>query len=417
MNSMIGGPLRGLSSLATGSVPNAPPPTARARTATSFVQLEMLIAQIRQSAAIQTERIQAIVDGAILAVEQVQDKRIEILEKGPEVEVSDVIFDMFLGVALSGLGKALVPITESIAKELANTVTWYGRLSNSRTGFQALRFVGRTFDKEGAFASDFGYGKVTARGMASYNKALREVLEQGIGKRLDAAVEQGLKRAEGKGKSLSHEVDLADTDTPGVAILGAAQTYASNHRAAIAMYHAGFETMARVSPDPQTLAGIRDAISLSPLDDPIVAIRDKHKLLFEVIIWVKLFGFDEKTEIKAKGFKPGLTLPGVTPPLMRYWRKRFAHTIEQWMSGLLAQHGGDASRVASDPEAGIDLRLYDDASKPGFQPTFSKAEQGAQESAVFRFMLAISKELSSLNEEGIGSGGVRVTGPPVPKSK
>jgi hypothetical protein len=385
------------------------------------------VAEIHQAAAIQMERIQAIVDGAVLAVDQVQDKRIDILAQGPEVEISDVIFDMLLGVCFKGVGKALVPITQSIASESAQAAAWYCRLAKSRPKFQGLRFVARLASAE--FAAKWGYGTksedatLTARTMADYNEALRGVLEPAIGAKLETGVNWVVGKletaAKGESSSLTRSVDLEPTDTPGVAVLGAAQTYASTQRAAIAMYHAGFEAIARASPDPDTIAQIREAIALSELGDEIVEIRDRHKMLFEAVIWAKLFGFDGSTEIKTAAwpFKRGLVLPGVTPPLLRYWRRRFARVIEQWLNSLFSKY--PTGRYAMQQGEGIDLRLFgfregDAGIAPG---AFAKANRVTQEDTVVRFFVALSKDLERLASEGIGEGGIQIITPPVAKSK
>ncbi len=145
----------------------------------SRARRESLVAQIHQSASIQSERVQAIVDGAILAVEQLQDKRIDVLEKGPEVTISDVIFDVLLSLCLMGVGKALVPITESIAKELVQTASYYGGLCGSKIG-AGFRFLACVGDQE--FAKKFGFGEINPKIMASYHQYCRDVNQECCGK-------------------------------------------------------------------------------------------------------------------------------------------------------------------------------------------------------------------------------------------
>ena len=371
---------------------------------------EGLVFLIRSSAAVQAERLQAIVDGAVLAVEQVQDKRIELLEKGPEVEISDVIFDMLLSVCLMGLGKALVPITESIAKNLVQVASFYGSLPSSRVG-RVLAGAAAFFDTKFASRSvSIGPNDIT-----KYNAYVREVVTRGVNKALEKGTEKGLGSVE-KRKPLTNEVDLEATDTPGVAILGAAQTYASSQRAANAIHHAGLEAVVRAGADSTLLAQIRDVVSYDPLPDEIVAVRDQHKMLFEAVIWSKLFGFDQSIHLKAASFSSDIELPGVKPPLMRYWSNRFARTIERWLGAILAQ-SSNTPPVHIGDSIGVDIRPFLNSAGDAIQPgSFKKQDAQRQESTVVRFFVVVSRALASLGDQGIGEGGISVTLAPVAKS-
>jgi hypothetical protein len=73
--------------------------TTNAGSAISQVDLSTLVFRIRAARAARSERLKAVVDGALLAVEQVQDRRIDLLEQGPEVTIQDIMFDCLLGLA------------------------------------------------------------------------------------------------------------------------------------------------------------------------------------------------------------------------------------------------------------------------------------------------------------------------------
>ena len=369
---------------------------------------EDLVAQIHQSASIQSERIQAIVDGAILAVEQVQDKRIDLLEQGPEVTISDVIFDVFLSVCLIGVGKALVPITESIARELAQTASYYGQIqaSGKVTGLaKALRYAAIAVTAD--FKEEYQVGTITPEEVQKYNRYVREILTLAAEEKAEKAVKMGIEKVK-EHKSLTHAVDLEPTDTPGVAILNAAQSYASNQRAAITVHHAGFEAAVRSDANSETLELIRKAVTWPALNEEIIVIRDKHKMLFEAVIWAQLFGLDKNPNIKRTSFQAHLDLPGVTQSMFRYWRRRFARTIEKWLSSLPDKY--PTGEYAVRQNEGVDLKKFGSWEDGKFKMNsgaFEAVKPETQEDMVIRFFAAVSGDLKKL--EKIGEGAVQIT--------
>jgi len=369
--------------------------------------VERLVAKVRLSAALQTERIQAVVDGAALAAEQVQDKRLDLLEKDPEVTFDDVVFDLLWSLCLQGVGKALVPIFESIGRELVQVAAWYGHNPRSLIG-SSLAVLGRLAGQE--FGSDWKSLQVNPEQMIRYNEYVREALTDIVGEKTGEKGREALMTvAEFKRKV--PKVNLEPTDTPSVTMLQAAQTYAANQRAIITLHHTGFETILRSNPDPYTLADLATVVRREPLVDDTMAIRDRHKILFEAVIWTLIFGFDQNTHITAQSGLSGygqIKLPGVQTPLLNYWRRRFARAIEKWLNSLNASE--PAGRYAVQQKTGIDLRSFGFQDRDSFDATgkFSQAETGTQESTVFRFFVTLVNDMRSLQQQEAGTGGYEV---------
>jgi hypothetical protein len=386
-----------------------------------------LVLIVRDSKHVQTERIQAVVDGAVLAVEQMQDVRLEVIEKGPEVTVSDVAFDLFIGLCFGVAGKALVPVTESIATELVKTATWYGRLGGNRPLFKGLRLVASLSDE--GFAQEW-QGTLTAGRMKAYNDALRAALITGATEQAanltESALDKGEELATGGSLSPLKRVDIEATDSPAVAVLGAAQSYSALQRAAIAAYHDAFELLARVEPTAEIFDAIRQATTNSDLGADLIEIRDRHKLLFEAVMWTKLFGLDrERAWRSGNVFDSGVELTGVTRPVLDYWTHRFARLVERWLNASI-EHS--VSRQAVQNETGIDPRFF------GYRGPKVPLEQGAFEnpvpipglersfnadsvrrSSVVTFMAKITDELNKLEGGGVGAGGFTVSAKAVGK--
>ncbi len=220
-------------------------------------------------------------------------------------------------------------------------------------------------------------------------------------------LEQGTKAVLEKAKvrnDLTHEVNLEPTDTPGVAILGAANPMqaASVQRSpcimpALKQYYARIPTA--------RLSNLLGRLSHGPLlNDEIIAIRDKHKMLFEAVIWAQLFGFArDENIIRATGGFSNLKLVGVTDTLVDYWRHRFARVITEWVVSRLRANDWNAGR----------LQLSEGIATFGGE--FGNLPRDEQVSQVNRFFMEVACNLGTLAAQGIGKGSINVTQPPIPK--
>lgn len=379
------------------------------------VDVEALVAKIHASCSTHIERIQMIVDGAVLAVEQVQDKRIELLEKGPEVEISDVIFDTLLGLALMGVGKALVPITQSIVKELVGTATWYGSKAGNPRFAKVLGMLTRVFDDKGTMS----IGSATPADIRRYNSQIRELLTEKLGEAATEKVKEGLGQFSEGQKSKTKTVDLETTDSPGVAMLAAAQAHVSAQRLALRHFEAAMEAVVRSgAATPEDLDEIRSGTSHTALGAEAVEIRDRHKMLYEATIWIHLLAWNG--DMKASGLGE-IKFANVEQPLKRYLRKRFGKTIERWMKSI-AQDAYSASAVKSNPDFGIDLNQFGSVSNETgvgvdkFSPSsFNSLNPTTQDSGLNRFFVALARDLDSVHAEQQEASGFRLSEPVVQK--
>lgn len=297
-----------------------------------------LALQIRAARAARLEGLQAVVDGAVLAVEQVQDKRIELLEKGPEVKVEDTVFDLFIGLALGQAGVALKTCTDSIAGELARAAARYAKLARKKDilkslGTDALPRDAAAF--EALFRNASADRRVTASQVKDYATAVRSFVGTRVGAALDSAGEKSLGIVKsGLPKTGGKRVDLEDTDTPSVAILAAAQSFMSTQRLAQTLFHDALEVVVLTTPcDKSELDEMAQDMAPARLDATYAQIRDRHKMLFEAVLWWRLFDISAGATLRRRWFLSGaapmLDLGGAPAPLVRYWLHRFARTIQQ----------------------------------------------------------------------------------------
>jgi hypothetical protein len=309
---------------------------AKSPPAPSQADLYSLVLEIRKAKAARLEGLQAIVDGAVLAVEQIQDQRIVQIEQGPEVTIDEIIFDFLLGLALGGVGNKLKTITDIIAKQLADSVVEYASLAKNKKFANVLGSAIVLFDAK-KFASDSN--KVTPMFIRNYNQVVREIIAEKIGKDLEIATQKSLATAKtGVPKSVEEavtgvitgkaakEVKLEPTDSPSVAMLSAAQSFVSKQRYIQTLAHDSMEIVV-LSGQANTneLNQIRKAVTLKPLEASYETIRDRNKMLFEAVIWAHLL---KVNGVKWDSRNKEIYLGGATAPLRKYLYHRFERTIQ-----------------------------------------------------------------------------------------
>src|SRR5690349_18742325 len=96
---LIGGPPDLLQPNFREQLPSRRSPRLARRTATpdeQLVHVADLLAEVRAEYRFVLSSFEAIVDGVELAAEQVQDKRLELLERPPDVSLGEVLLTAFL---------------------------------------------------------------------------------------------------------------------------------------------------------------------------------------------------------------------------------------------------------------------------------------------------------------------------------
>src|SRR5437660_5706728 len=116
---------------------------------------------LRQAAILKAERVQLFTDAAVLAAEQVQDKRLEFLEQGPEVTIEAALFEALVGFCLNSqiLRTAASAVSKKIIGDVLASRTAFVLLPKSPAGQFTQRIVeeNRRYGSvaEGAFAERF----------------------------------------------------------------------------------------------------------------------------------------------------------------------------------------------------------------------------------------------------------------------
>src|SRR5262245_53771459 len=116
----------------------------------SALQAEFAAVLVRESAIVEAERIQAVIDGVTLAGEQVQDVRLKLLENGPEVSTSMMVLDLFVFFALESTiaGKVLSAVTKGLLNRVLRSRAALELLPKSPYGRELRDLARSTWDRK-----------------------------------------------------------------------------------------------------------------------------------------------------------------------------------------------------------------------------------------------------------------------------
>ncbi|MFC5471221.1 hypothetical protein ACFPPD_21260 [Cohnella suwonensis] len=306
--------------------------------------IEKAVALIEQSFAVQQERIQIVVDAAVLALEQIQDKRLELSEKGKTVTIYDVIFDMLslylweVGLMGHVLEPLVKEVTRAICSKSLKYSAVYNQLSKSDYGAELIGYARQEKNSKELLQEIIGDH---VRNAKQFNSDEYAIFSKEARQMVSSAPDVVWKKATGaiaKWKDTQEkvkEMKLEMTDTPGVSMLKAAQSYVSSHRFALKLQQARIVAFIR-SQTSITVKELRDLLSIFVIEElpNTDFIRDQYQWTFELIIWARMYGF-QKDEWKSpevhtnsdKGFE------GIRQEVTYYWFERFRDILAAFGEG------------------------------------------------------------------------------------
>jgi hypothetical protein len=283
-------------------------------------KIELAVLTLRNLAAEQMEDFHTLMDSVILAAEQVQDKRLEMLEQGPEVSAWEVFWDFALVFILESplAGKVLHYFTKgmyirrlrvnALAKaKILKKMRTYSRITKSWHLFKdtlprELKNLHRQM-KELADAN--GYEKGPYPYLVALAKSVKETY----------------------GDIARPEPALAPSDTPGVSIIDLAQTYLSRQRLSIQIELCSFEYWLRskeISPEEIFELIHQDPVVLNGRVVSRQEMKEYFKRVFELLIWTLMLYQRPFTGKYVTSPRQAFTLKDyVQPSLIKYWLKRF----------------------------------------------------------------------------------------------
>jgi hypothetical protein len=239
------------------------------------------LGRLRHSAQVQRERVQVVCDGLELAAEQVQDVRLSLGESAKPVSVGHALFDVLLTFCLEGTvaGKILATATQLAIEPMLISRKAASLWAQATTPQQvaAVRDQIRAIDR--LSAADIAQHNTFVAALASASGGAQSNLAAAVIAARDAQAPRPPQA-------------IAPTDTPAVALLSAARTYASNQRLSIELCHGTIEGL--LLADLLTPEDFAAAIRWRPLGAELLRLRDNYKLFFEAAIWARLYGWGVK---------------------------------------------------------------------------------------------------------------------------
>jgi hypothetical protein len=341
---------------------------------------------VRQSRSIQMARVEAYLDGVVLAAEQVQDVRLTLLKEPPEVSgwnAAGAIFLTFVlestvpGKVLSSLarliftpvlqmnvvfralpkspeGEALIDLAQRLSRiPPGRPQTGRSYIDTTGTGpFKSLtpararRLEAQTFNEivQSGISGRPGLGALGKESVVLYHAWLDAYVKGGSLEQDLSAITKAV--VQNSSFALSRPIAAVPGTSPAVELRAAAYEYATLNKLGIQLQHDRLEALVRTSGfSPDGLAQVVKLCQWKELNvgqraDPIfsglTAIRDRFALLFEAIIWARLERF--VPERIGEGFSGVPTVTGdldqyvgasgrIDKRLSDYWLDRFAAVV------------------------------------------------------------------------------------------
>jgi hypothetical protein len=306
----------------------------------------LFVEQVRQSAAVQEARADVLLEGAMLAAEQVQDVRIAVLEEPTEMTATEFWVEVALTVIIESnlASKLLAATTKKIFTPVVRSNALFLLLPKSAQG-RELAAAGKVFEEvAGSGRSVLRDGIAKLPGTASkdslklYHAAIQQLVTASSQVDLaKTAVKVTNQVARAKNRPRANR-PLAASDSAGVAVLHGALEYASATRLGIRFALAGLERAVWTATRFDDLAAVGVVVDWEDLTDPqeretfsqgLAVLRKETARFLEALIWGRMYGFADAqrqpgvTSNPAIGSDATAPFTGVKKPLQTYWRDRF----------------------------------------------------------------------------------------------
>ncbi|MFF8939190.1 hypothetical protein ACF08O_31625 [Streptomyces paradoxus] len=260
--------------------------------ATTQQQIEAAIRALRTAAATDQLRLQAICNSMHQAAEQVQDKRIELLEDGPEVTLRQVVMDIVVGFLLEA------PVVGHLASKLAKDILLPRVRMNLASQELALRTlalprVNPRIQMRTVLSPTSDLFRRSADTLYKDIKSLRRyqaVLEVTVKRGEDImSYATALIKAKRGAREESAKKALPPTDTPGVAVRATVDAWRRREAYGLEIANAMFEEAVRTGTlelDAEAMIGLTERAVID-MDDFSQGL-ERCKRATELVVWVIL---------------------------------------------------------------------------------------------------------------------------------
>ncbi len=331
--------------------------------------IETVCRDIAESSALQQARVDAYLDGALRAAEQVQDVRIGLLEAPKEVSGWDFWFEIGVVFLLESnvVGALLKAIGSRIFVPMLRSNAVWSRIPKSATGRELIAAArqmrtwpplidattGLRVTPSSVLSQGFRElpGRTSPDALRLYHSAIQQLAH--VMEPVDVAngVAKAVNQARTSGAPTSPS-SVAATDTAGVQVISGVQDYARLTRLGIQVRAARSIAYARSAASLDDLDLLSRAFEAGALDVggsalSLADVATESSLAAEALIWARLYGFWLKFPVprgpsagRASMGRPELgttdeePLKGIPRQLVEYWFTRFGPVVETWRSEM-----------------------------------------------------------------------------------
>lgn len=292
-----------------------------------------LLRRIAKSRRRQEVYLQTIGDSVLLAAQQVQDKRLELLEQEPEITGTEVFFDIMLAVVFSSAvsGKLLKSFAKKLLDPIARTPLAFKILPKTERGLKFFNEIA------GSQLGKVGTKEVTKEFL---EKADLSGLYKNVVFEVAETAANSIRQIPKKFQKTVEQAPLIVGDSAGVGIMNLVQIFVRDKIASINLSHDYLKIAVQegVMDDDATnellqfLDGnIKETIKEENYS--LGAIKGKFMLFYESCIWLMLIEPTYGKEISGNFVRiVDGTGKDVDERLIKYWVNRFFHPESEFES-------------------------------------------------------------------------------------
>ena len=242
------------------------------------------------------------------------------------VSVSDVLMDALLGLAIDGVGSLVEQTVKDLAQQAAGSIL----STNLAFSLLPLSDEGAAMSANAltqALANMASSPNVSGAAFAAYSQGVRSAIEVGsqkLGTSLSGLTKAALQPSK-------RNLNIAGSDEPRTAITRVVQSYVAAHRLALRTECISLEGFIRSQGSLTTdqLTSLSSSFVIEKSPDDLDSLRESFSLMYEAIIWGKIYNLDQ---MQMQGNKvptaintnTGGAIANVPDVITHYWWVRFA---------------------------------------------------------------------------------------------
>lgn len=288
----------------TTAAPSQPPKAAPAASPATQLEVELAISQLERYVDVQIEQLQVMVDGALLAVTQVQNMSLQVddaerAKAAKNAATRDFLLTVLLafcwempigGAIAAAVGKA----TQAVLRSVLKTNVAFQLLPLSDFGKEVEAISQLPGIQAGALSQwlkeSIEERPFTSKDFAMYSNQVLSLMTKDPADLGAALLSKTIPMTVKVATAPSAPRLLEVMDTPEVSLLRSVQSFVASHRLALRVQmYATAAWLRATSVDRDSLLQTISALAPSVLPFDLDTARDHYELVYEAMIWARLY--------------------------------------------------------------------------------------------------------------------------------